>query len=322
MSHFTVLVVGDDVEAQLQPFHEYECTGTEDQYVVPVNETERARGEYETRMERMVRLADGTEVSFYDRQFYHQHPTEAWRSEHRLPEDATEFQVPVKDLRDFRTYLAEDWDISQFFAAGEKYETKGLYRYAEVDKDGNVVKVLRRTNPNAKWDWWVVGGRWDGFFLLKDGKNASEARKGDIDFEAMREKAAQEAGEFYDKVHGLAGARWTSFKEILEAQDNDADKARELYHAQEPVMKIRKEVFVWDLDRLLVDREDYVTTARNGACATYAVLKDGQWYAHGEMGWFGMSDDTLTAEEWNQKFSELIDGLDDDIQLTVVDCHI
>ncbi len=29
MSHFTVLVVGDNVEEQLAPFHEFECTGEE-----------------------------------------------------------------------------------------------------------------------------------------------------------------------------------------------------------------------------------------------------------------------------------------------------
>lgn len=26
MSHFTVLVIGDDPELQLAPYHEYECT--------------------------------------------------------------------------------------------------------------------------------------------------------------------------------------------------------------------------------------------------------------------------------------------------------
>jgi hypothetical protein len=39
MSHFTVLVVTDTPDEDaltraLQPFHEYECTGTKDKYVV------------------------------------------------------------------------------------------------------------------------------------------------------------------------------------------------------------------------------------------------------------------------------------------------
>ena len=45
MSHFTVLVITPDnnpgtLEAALQPFHEYECTGIEDQYVVDVDVTD------------------------------------------------------------------------------------------------------------------------------------------------------------------------------------------------------------------------------------------------------------------------------------------
>ena len=28
----------------------------------------------------------------------------------------------------------------------------------------------RNTNPNAKWDWWVIGGRWNGL-LLQDGSD-------------------------------------------------------------------------------------------------------------------------------------------------------
>jgi hypothetical protein len=32
MSHFTVMVIGNDVDEQLAPFHEFECTGQDDQY--------------------------------------------------------------------------------------------------------------------------------------------------------------------------------------------------------------------------------------------------------------------------------------------------
>lgn len=48
MSHFSVLVVGDNVEVQLAPYHEFECTGRDDQYVQEIDETEEARAEYAT----------------------------------------------------------------------------------------------------------------------------------------------------------------------------------------------------------------------------------------------------------------------------------
>jgi hypothetical protein len=39
MSHFSVLVIGENPERQLAPYHEFECTGTNDQYVEDVNIT-------------------------------------------------------------------------------------------------------------------------------------------------------------------------------------------------------------------------------------------------------------------------------------------
>ena len=34
------------------------------------------------------------------------------------------------------------------------------------DKQGN---LYSNSNPNAKWDWWVIGGRWNNLLKLKDG---------------------------------------------------------------------------------------------------------------------------------------------------------
>lgn len=47
MSHFSVLVIGNDVEKQLQPYHEFECTGTDDEYIVELEQIDELREEYE-----------------------------------------------------------------------------------------------------------------------------------------------------------------------------------------------------------------------------------------------------------------------------------
>lgn len=41
------------------------------------------------------------------------------------------------------------------------------YGYAVV-KDGKLVKAVNRTNPNSKWDWYTIGGRWTGYFKVKE----------------------------------------------------------------------------------------------------------------------------------------------------------
>lgn len=40
--------------------------------------------------------------------------------------------------------------------------------YATYDKDGNELSTY---NPNAKWDWWVVGGRWTRLLRRKNSSN-------------------------------------------------------------------------------------------------------------------------------------------------------
>lgn len=61
------------------------------------------------------------------------------------------------------------------------------------------------------------------------------------------------------------------------------------------------------------------------AFATYAVVTpDGEWHAPGEVGWWGMSTDS--AEDWVDwclNYEERwIRGVDQDLELTIVDCHI
>lgn len=40
---------------------------------------------------------------------------------------------------------------------------------ADLDADGNSLSTY---NPKSQWDWWVVGGRWGGFWIVKEGTDA------------------------------------------------------------------------------------------------------------------------------------------------------
>jgi len=69
MSHFTVLVIGDDYEKDLAPYHEYECTGIADEYVVYVDIMEEALEEFESGTTIRYKDAEGilheSDDSFY-----------------------------------------------------------------------------------------------------------------------------------------------------------------------------------------------------------------------------------------------------------------
>jgi len=141
MSHFTVAVItaeqptADHLEGILQPWHEYECTGVDDEYVIDIDVTDELQA-------------------------------------------------------DFAKHAKEGQSFEDFVP---------YWTSAEVREDG---RCYRHTNPNAKWDWWTVGGRWTGLLKLKPGSRghlghrawcaeaaepgtADQARISDIDLTGM-----------------------------------------------------------------------------------------------------------------------------------------
>jgi hypothetical protein len=289
MSHFTVMVVAQDTDAALQPFHEFECTGENDQYVQDIDKTE----------EMLEAIAGGATI------------------ENALGEYGLEDRIVS--------------DESEVKKEGDDCAHK--YGYAIV-KDGKLVKAVRRTNPNKKWDWWQLGGRWSGKLVMKNGQRADEALAGDVDWSAMIAKASDRAANQYDKIKAIVGDRQvTTWAELLkkhEAGEMTIEAAREFYHEQ-PAIKELKDAEAHDffdgaetLSKVMATgRDDYIKRESETNATTWAMLHDGVWHERGRMGWFGMSDDTAESTDgFVTKFWETMRALPADAKVAVVDCHI
>ena len=357
MSHFSVLVIGKDVDRQLQPYHEYESTGTDGQYVVDVDDTEENREEYEANTVRRLRGPDGVLHDPYDAEFYRVPTAEerekmgkvagtgcsnelSWHSRdwgdgrgyaprtHCVPDGFEDVQIPWPEYGTFRQFL-KYWTEREEVLPGDRREY-GWTEVTDLGPDGDVVRTVKRTNPNAKWDWWVIGGRWSGFLQLKpenEGLSVDVAFKGNIDFETKMNEAGEAAAAEYDRVVKVAdGRRWVSWPDVRENKKDftDSHKRREFYCSQQVVKDIREALGnPWDdVDEYLETREAYVERARRQSITTFAVVKDGKWYQRGDMGWWGATSNEMSDSEWYEQFQKLLADLDDDTVLTVVDCHI
>lgn len=197
MSHFSVLVITaekpteDVLQRVLQPFHEFECTGIDDEYIQDIDMTEEWLKEYnEDTATRMVDQ-DGNVFSPGDSRFFRQ-PTEEerkiigpvggmgwgsglhWRSERWdgedspyetrvrfLPEGYREVEMPLREVLSFAEWV-KDWHGRDCIQEDETPDLseQHKYGYCIVDQDGKPIKCIHRTNPNAKWDYWRVGGRY------------------------------------------------------------------------------------------------------------------------------------------------------------------
>ena len=396
MSHFTVLVIGDNVDEQLAPYHEFECTG-DDNYIQDIDVTEEARKRYIKATDRRYQSPNGkihsgfTKKGEWKKQFLREPTPEElaahnndfigsgmsgnlqWTSHDwgdgkgyrakivQIPVGWKEVEVLTRDYETFAEWI-EGYYGHKVVPFGEEPDLRETHKYGYtiVDENGEVVKTVDRTNPNKKWDWYQVGGRWNGFFKLKPaavavgagmlgiaGLNrldpgyeppaidrADSCLKGEIDVEGMRQEAEAEAAERYDKVHDLVGdlswEPWTVFLERFGINEGSTavipggiDAARDAYHAQPAILALRSSAdYIWEPDDFLVSREAYLQAARDGAILTFALVKDGEWHERGSMGWFGCVSDAKDRDIWVKQCSDLIDSLPDDTLLTVCDCHI
>ncbi len=415
MSHFTVLVIGNNVDEQMARYHEFECTGEDDQYVIEVDTTAEAREEYEKDTNRRYKDPEGVLHYPYDEQYYRDPTPEetatkgpfgglgignglSWDSRewsdgkgyrskiHFIPDGWEDLWVPTKDVKSFRDFI-EDYYSRKVIVEGETPDLTGKdaehkYGYTVVDKNGDVVKTIDRTNPRdgvfswrdasgqevartigmetkpegheslrpvqvagARWDSYQIGGRWNGFFKLKNsgrgvlGKaglqrmdpdykapapgRADQAAKGDIDIEAMRQQARDEAAERYDKLVAVLGGDapcWDSWETVTARFKTGDDPetctaiedSRQAYWAQPQVKAIRaSDLHLWEFDDYLCTREEYANRAAIGALRTFALLKNGEWFERGRMGWC-----------WGSEFERVLNETPDDVLLTVCDCHI
>ena len=179
-----------------------------------------------------------------------------------------------------------------------------------LNEDGDLISTY---NPDSKWDWYDVGGRWYGSLSLKAGGRADEAKASEVDWDKMFSLDPEEEkrlSEFWDEyVLGKLPA------EIA----RKSEKEKEEYLSD-------KHGFILDKPEYFLER--YGTKAeylrRQAIWTTYAVLDEKGWHAPGEMGWFGCSTETAeTQRDWDENFrTRFIDTLDPEDTVVVVDCHI
>jgi hypothetical protein len=215
----------------------------------------------------------------------------------------------------------------------------------EKNEDGKFGSYF---NPQAKWDWYQVGGRWTGAFLSKEQIDDNQVgtpglmteraeagrvdiiRKGDIDIEKMvkeqKEKAKASWIEF--QKYGIDLENAISWESLLkERDDTNIDLLRERYSSQPDFDKIEQykkdKHYFFNCpieDFCNGDYEKYMKKAEFSALSSFAILKDSKWFEKGEMGWFGVVTDK--DENWEETWLDAFNSIDEDDWIINFDCHI
>jgi hypothetical protein len=339
MSHFVVLVIGNDPEAALAPFQENNMGDCPAQYLKFHDSEDEYLKRYNEETRSMVRLPDGRLVSKYDRDFKVGGSFGISSDDkYVFPDGSVHVEVPHKEQ-----YATFEEFMNEYCGYEKRDEKTGRYGYWE--------------NPNKKWDWYQIGGRWSGLLRLKPGAQGNngtkslldenrhvpnaagycdQARAGDIDWEAMieekREKARVEFDKIFPLIDGQSFTPWSEFVERAEKKEISWDEARTQYHSQQVLKDVQAALGndYWGVSDEIQgviavkgSRGAYVENMARDRTTTWAMVYNGEWIEKGRMGWFATSDATEeSTTRFIDRFYGIINSLPADEIVTVVDCHI
>ena len=377
MSHFTVMVVlpkmptkrNELLEKALQPFHEFECTGTVDEYVKSVDRTEELRERYKTETAILVvERPDGSKVYAFNEEgdyieelqpFYVEVPGE-FHKKLVLPDGYKEHgDEPLKDYQTFSDYCV--YNCGPRIGLNESPDIFDRHKWGWTRVgNGEVLDAVRRTNPNKRWDWWQVGGRWSGKLLAKVAAKATKGRPGimdsefnskgvdicavgNLDFDAMRKVSVKTRHDSVFKPLEKEGIAYVDAVKVWQEYVDAAEDDRAAWQATENYGPYHKwidnladdhpvKVFTrgpvgaawgdWgaQIPKTIRDPLQWIDAAP--ALTSWAYLQDGEWSEKGEMGWFGMSSNDRDPEEWESEVTKRVESLPADYWVAMVDCHI
>lgn len=357
MSHFTVMVIGDDVDSALEPFQENNMDTCSNEYLqfIPID-IDRYKDQYDNRSTifastgsfevsmnqyRKIRKTGKLKLRLQVVNTYHKgcKPNKLYSTYVKQYADglftrdvtltvcyagqmkSTSYIATMRCIKVLNNSVIMELvhnpsikpeKFNEHYSSFQEYmEYYNGYKYHEDQKAYGYWD-----NPNAKWDWYQIGGRWSGQLAVKPGStsgtvgnpswfnlliNEEKITNGkvdscqlkDLDTDAMIEDAKQQ------QVKWLAQA------------DTEYENGTPIN-----IIKFRFGVDPTNNE----DREQYLKDYR--LFTPYAIVHEGEWIAQGEMGWFGCSIDEYNEEEWSSKLWDKIKSLDPETRITVVDCHI
>jgi hypothetical protein len=263
-----------------------------------------------------------------------------------------DFAYPVEKMRTDPRFVFEPVDLKKAFEEEklmnlrhkEKYESyESMEDWAENNPYLSYEEGLgwgTWCNPQSKgreWDGFSIGGRWTGFFLLKEGaegllgtqgiftegpndtRAADQARKCDIAWEAMVKREREWAEQYWDEAMKASEKERRDY--VLIRSD---DTKRSFVNRYEKWACLPSAVLMdgeWHEGTLakeerkeyqrVCDRRDHEKNQEKWE-ADMEKFSNGEWLRENEKKW----------PAWEDEFQELFEQIPDDAVLTLVDCHI
>lgn len=291
MSHFTVLVIWDDVESALAPFDENMDVP---QYIKYTREQLIEKSKQE-----IQEFKDGEYAQYIS--------------------DPVKYEAECSNPAHIE-FLKDEFPKRLLWSDEEHYQNE--IRWVDPENIWSNWEVISTRNPHGQWDWWQIGGRWAGNIIVKPGTTfdtpnfswgwipeekevvlktlcTDSALLKDIDFEAMSSENIKDYTERFNLL-----SKWDELSSEVK------------------IIKFWNSSDELDFVKSGHTLEEYLNEFVPHPLTAYAYIYEGKWNAKGDMLSFGISKDNQTKWEWKAKFTEFINWLDPETRITFVDCHV
>ena len=182
-------------------------------------------------------------------------------------------------------------------------------------------------NPNSKWDWYLIGGRFsDGLELTDEGIDEAIQSYDNGWFGQASEEEQIEYVKYADSAP-IKYIKW-----FTPLSQEEKDKLRRWWEINVEGDELRNgeekdKYFFWNPEwfkRRYKDADTYIKLKE--MITFFAVITpDGKWYAPSNMGWWACTDGEPEDElKWDLEFYDrfIEPNLNSDLICTVIDCHI
>ena len=187
----------------------------------------------------------------------------------------------------------------------------------DAEQDETTGKKGYWYNPDARWDWYCVGGRWRDQLKLLPGRTGKRGPRDNPDKEHQPSPDRCDIARVRDcdfspneKVYCMALRAW----EIAVEGSPMAEAEKKNYM---PMYK--SEYYLQQYGT----REHYAKLMSD--FSTYAfITADGEWHETGRMLWWGLDDASKESRDaYKEAFDEYLKtAKEQDLFITIVDCHI
>lgn len=227
----------------------------------------------------------------------------------------------------------------------EEFVPLRWYEDSVLHDDGSVT-TYSTTNPDAKWDYWTIGGRWENTLLVKESstKNkdnlVSQAQIRNLDFDTLIAEQTAQAQTDYDLFematqHIPAPPSMGLLTEKDGLYEMGIKEAREKLLNDPWVIAANKAVEQPDTffqsfphERFFTalgpeeGRKEYIAYNATPDVPLAWVDLNGEWHEQARVLMFGVTVQSAAYANFASEYRDYVNSLDKDTYISVVDCHI